>query len=432
MVWLRWVILSVSLLVVAGPAAAQRFHYVQPPGTASAVTPDGTREAPWVGLNDALAAAEGGDILLLEDGDYGGASVYGATFDAPVLIQSLAGKGAHFDFLVIHGGSRNLTFRNLSVWEKTKPQDRHRHLIVANPDTQWIRMEGLDVRGRADAERYLDWSADGWADAKGGIFVRGDDSAVTDCTLRGVDFGIEITGDRSEAVRNIIDGFAGDGVRAIGDHSLVAGNTIMNNVAVNGNHDDGIQSWATGETVRGLVIEGNRILEWTGPEAHPLRGPLQGIGLFDGFFDGLVIRNNLVVVSAWHGISVYGGRGVDIVNNTLVAREAEGRSRPWLGLFAHKNGTESRDVRIANNVAQSFRARPNPVMNVVYSQNFRLIAPELSFADPARGDYRPAAGSALVDAGDVLLAPERDIEGVVRVQHGAPDIGAFELVKGYE
>ncbi len=430
----RWMlILSALMALSAGTATAQRFHYVVPPDHPASVSPDGSADAPWQGVDAALEAAKGGDIILLNDGAYGALRLRNVMFDLPVLIQSLNGKNAHFDFIWIDGESRNLSFRNLSVWEDTDATTQYQSLVQSGADTAWLTFEGLDIRGRgAEADSYLTWTADEWREAQSAVLLRGDDSLVRDCLIRGVGMGIALSGDRSEAVGNFIEGFAGDGLRAIGDFNRLVGNFVMNNVVVDENHDDGIQSWATEGAVRALVIEGNRIFEWTGPEAHPLRGPLQGIGLFDGFFDGLTIRNNLVEVSAWHGISVYGGRGVDIVNNTVVPRASEGASLPWIGVFAHKNGVEARDVRVANNVAPRFNMKPDASRNILYRNNFRLIAVELSFADPVAGDFRPREGSALIDAGDADLAPPADIDGVLRRMHGAPDIGAFELASGSE
>jgi parallel beta-helix repeat protein len=45
---------------------------------------------------------------------------------------------------------------------------------------------------------------------------------------------------------------------------------------------------------------------------------MQDIGCFDGFFDGWVVENNVVITDHWHGISFYGMKNSRIVNNTVI------------------------------------------------------------------------------------------------------------------
>ena len=64
---------------------------------------------------------------------------------------------------------------------------------------------------------------------------------------------------------------------------------------------------------------------------------------------------------------------------------------------------------------------------------FQLPSAAPGFADPAGGDYRPAAGSPLIDAGDPALLSGIDLDGGSRVVDGncdgaaVRDIGAYEL-----
>ena len=66
-------------------------------------------------------------------------------------------------------------------------------------------------------------------------------------------------------------------------------------------------------------------MEWRGRDAPDLACSLQGIGLFDGMYEGLNIRNNLVVVSAYHGINAGGALDSVVVNNTIINRTKVGK-----------------------------------------------------------------------------------------------------------
>jgi hypothetical protein len=112
-------------------------------------------------------------------------------------------------------------------------------------------------------------------------------------------------------------------MRGFGDHTTFQYNTIKNSYAVNGNHDDGFQSWSsgaggvgTGEVV-GIVLRGNTFINYEDPN-QPHRGAMQGIGCFDGMYVDWVIENNVIIVDHWHGISFNGVRNTRIVNNTVL------------------------------------------------------------------------------------------------------------------
>ena len=57
---------------------------------------------------------------------------------------------------------------------------------------------------------------------------------------------------------------------------------------------------------------------------------------------------------------------------------------------------------------------------------FWVDGPYLTLADTAGGDYHLAAGSEAIDAGTAEDAPDHDIDGAVRPQGAAHDVGAYE------
>ena len=208
------------------------------------------------------------------------------------------------------------------------------------------------------------------------------------------------------------EGFSGDGMCSLGNDTLIIGNLVKDHVQVDGNHPDGFQSWSRGPdgamgkgVVRGLVIENNTLLEWTGPADNPVRGDLQGIGMFDGMFEDLVIQNNLIVVSAYHGIAVAGVRGAKIVNNTLLNPRRPGVRYPWITVTGHKNGTPSERVLIANNIVPWLTFHGKRPDWVTLEDNLLTTYPAAVLVGPYQGDFHPLQGGAAIGGGDATAAP---------------------------
>ncbi len=434
---LRSALVLFLALALAPPAAAQTSHYVAPPGWQGAGTGDGTQANPWRSIGDALKAAAAGDTLLLMDGSYGGLRWTGstaATPEKPITIRSLNGKGAHFEWIHLQWQANNLTFRDLSLWPTQAPVGRPTgNLVFAERDISNIVVDGLDIRGRVDAPNSMfTWTVEEWSALPNGIMIGAPNSRIANNTITGIGFAIQTRGDSADNVDitgNVIDGFNGDGIRPLGDNTRVIGNRITNSFNLsNGNHDDGIQSWVTKNGVQvGLRLEENVIIGWTGPPGHPLRAvDLQGIGLFDGPFEGLVIRNNLVAVTHVWGIAAYGARNAVISHNTAVDLEPGLKWSPKISARNHKNGTPPENVLVTNNLAMSFETNA-PAGSVTFAGNSVISSPGAVFEDPAAYDYRPRADSGFIDTADPAHAAARDVFGNARPQGNGPDRGAVEL-----
>lgn len=429
-------ILVILLTLAQAPFGFAADYYVAPPDnpetSAGPLAGDGSRAHPFSALEAALQSGriKPGDTVYLTGGEYGKGLIRNVEFSAPVTIRPMEGKQAHFDFLVIYK-SRNLHFSDLRVWPRSFPVGRP-ILVETGYETSDFVFSGLDLRGGVDAGTYPGWGREEWENRKvNGIMLRGPRGKVLDSQFTGLDFAISTLADDAVVMGNIITGFSGDGIRSLGDRSVVRNNLIRDCVAIDQNHDDGFQSWSggpkpgTGNLDR-LTIEANIILEWTGPKDHPLRCELQGIGLFDGTFSNLLIRNNLVVVSAYHGISVYGANRTTISNNTVIHPVLPSGNRPWIMVNNHGNGTPSRDVTVANNLAMHYILKP--VKGLFVNRRNQVISyPARLFANPAAGDYRPIAGGPLSGAADPRYAPPTDLLGIARPLGTGPTLGAFEV-----
>jgi hypothetical protein len=419
----RVIILATAMAAALASSSSAGTYYAAPAGTAVSGAPDGSQAHPWTSLSTALSSVKGGDVLLLKSGNYDGLTAYNRSYDKPVTISSADGKGAHLQFLYLTGSTKNLTFKNLSVWPSNPSSPKRSTLVEALSSTSNILLDGLDVRSGSDAGNYAGWSQSTWKSrAFNAVRLRGAQSTVQNSNITGIGFGIQMLGVNARVLGNTVRGFADDGIRALGANSLIKGNLVTDNVQVNSNHNDGFQSWSqNGVPVKNLTIADNRFIEWSNPVASPLRAQMQGIGLFDGFYDDLAISNNLVSVTAWHGLSVYGGRGVQIVGNTVVNGLGEVGRNPWIGVFDKKSGAHSTDVVLAYNKAMQYTGSSldlaTRIGNSVIQDPMSLLTDPTLFGNlqPQPGQTMVQQPSPLVDPSGTpthvaaLLAPQADL-----------------------
>jgi parallel beta-helix repeat protein len=252
---------------------------------------------------------------------------------------------------------------------------------------------------------------------------------VRNCVFRNVDFGISVSAADSLIEGNIVENFAGDGMRGLGDNTTFQYNTIKNCYDVNRNHDDGFQSWSRGENgrvgggeVRGIVLRGNTIINFENPQ-QPHRGTLQGIGCFDGMFVDWVVENNVVITDHFHGITLSGARNCRIINNTVIDRREGGPGPPWIRIGNHKNGTPSTGCVVRNNLTSSLSVNDG----VQVDHNLIVKDPKALFVDVSAFDLRPRSGSETIDAGSSELAPSSDAARTCRPQGWGIDVGAYEF-----
>lgn len=396
----------------------------------------GTSEQPWGTLATVVASGkqfDAGDVLVLRSGYHGSVTIRGRN-NGEVLIRGEAGARATL---------RNLVFRGAALWRvqgieispEAAPTFERLTMVRVESDCSGIVVEDCSLHTTPDASS---WSANEWdTRACNGIDVAGPNNVIRGNHLLNVNFGISVTGARNLVERNIVENFSGDGLRGLGDYGRFEFNTVKNCYDVNGNHDDGFQSWSVGTggvgsgVVRGIVLRGNRIVNYEDP-AQPHRGTLQGIGCFDGFFEDWVIENNEILTDHWHGISLYGARNCRIVNNTVVDLNTTSPGPPWIRITHHKNGTASTGNLIRNNLATAFSVDAGAA---VQDHNLVVNGYPRYFRDYSHGDLRLREGAPGIDAGSPEQAPSTDAAGLPRPLDGngdgtaAWDLGAHEYVE---
>ena len=427
---MKTIVASMIVMVacVQGHLAQADSYYVAPLGAVPAAVPDGSLARPFASVDTALRSGKvkGGDTVLLMDGNHGGLALYKVAFDSPVTITSQNGKQAHLDWISIRGASANLTFDKLSIWPTDVATTTVRNLVEMQGEASKIVFQNLDIRSDANATNYLQWDAATWnARVFNGINIGGAGGIARANQLTGVYMGITLNGNGSMALDNIIEGFNGDGLRPLGNDTILRGNLVKNCVDTDGNHDDGIQGFKSGGgTISGVVIDRNTILEWTAAADHPLRCALQGIFLSDATYENLTLTNNLVSTSQYHGITLSGGQNSRIVNNTVVNAKGVTSPYPWLKIWDTPLPV---NVLVANNLAMSISSPAAAGSALTFRNNSVIGTPGAVFENPFAFDYRPNDRSGFIDTGDAASAPATDILGKPRPLGNGPDRGAYEV-----
>ncbi len=276
------------------------------------------------------------------------------------------------------------------------------------------------------------WSLEDWNALPSSAMSLPEKSVARRNYFKNVNFGISCGGDSSLIEYNTIENFAGDGLRGIGNYQVFQYNTIMNCYDVNENHDDGFQSWSTGDSgvgtgvVKGMILRGNTIINYTDIN-QPFRGTLQGIGCFDGMFEDWVVENNIIAVDHWHGISLYGAKNCRVVNNTVVDLNSASPGPPWIKITEHKNGTSPVGCLVRNNLTTAISCSNT---GVTIDNNIIVKDYDTYFVDYSGGNFHLKDNCDAINAGVSEFAPEMDRDGIKRPVGSGIDIGAYEFRPG--
>jgi hypothetical protein len=233
-----------------------------------------------------------------------------------------------------------------------------------------------------------------------------------------------------------------------GDRPIIRRNVVHDNRA-NGIHMNGDVSLGGDGVISGALVERNVIYG---------NGAGGGSGInMDGVSEG-VVRNNLIFDHHSSGISLYridggtGSRNNLVVNNTIVVA-ADGRwavnisngstgnrlfnnilftYHSWRGVISIDASSRIGFVSDYNSLMDRFsidggnsRIGLASWQGLGYDGHSILAAPEDHFV-ASGSDFRLRLDSPAIDGGTAVGAPPFDLDGVIRPQGAAVDIGAYE------
>ncbi len=450
----RLATLLAALLVISSPLLAADF-YVDPehgkPGG------DGSADKPWRSLQEVIdrglvqtrgwdalpykperklvprnadAPVKPSDTIWLRSGNYGDVTIRKHYNAGVITIAAQSGHTPRLHSLLLQSGSHwALKGLHISPEFGSGPKPRTMLEVQAhgwNGPVHDVLVEQCVLQSTADSSS---WSAADWNErSASGIGADGERIVIRGNRLKNVNFGISVSAAHALVEDNVVENFAGDGLRGLGNHSVFQYNLVKNCYDVNANHDDGFQSWSTGPDgvgsgeVVGIVLRGNTIINNEDPQ-QPLRGTLQGIGCFDGMFVDWTIENNVIIVDHYHGITLAGARNCRLVNNTVLDPNDQRPGPAALRIGKHKRGMVSSGCTVRNNLVSALHVDGE---QLTVDHNLTIADPATTFADPARFDVQLRPGSPAIDAGSSDLAPRDDILKTARPHGAAVDVGAYE------
>lgn len=354
---------AVSLItVLAAAVALPAADYLSDPAVADGG--NGSKASPWPSLERCIAAGyvqrlKPGDTLYLLGGYHGTATLSGHNEDF-ITIAGAPGQDVRLSRLSIDNASK-WHIRDLRL--SPSFGEPYKGTILGfcdrSENSGQIIIDGCEVFG-VDDHRTLDFN--GWMAINSGIAMgrHAKGSIVRNCYIRNTRFALNLSAFDGVAEGNIIENFSADGIRMTRDGQRAEYNVIKGAFATDGegdkNHDDAIQCFlhhkGTG-TMRNLTINHNILLGHE-PGVEPHAANNQGIGLFDGPLVNFHIEGNVVMVSHWHGVSVYDGQGCTIINNVAWTKFS-GKLKPWVMLGTKLK--QAKDNTVTGNYAMSFNLK---------------------------------------------------------------------------
>ncbi len=251
------------------------------------------------GLLTALANAQGGDTIILKDGNYGSLRLTN-DYASTVTIKAEHSLGASISTLQAWGAT-NLKFDGIE-FDSGMNGSNGRGVISIENYSKGISVVNSEVKG----------SVDGVYAGHYGIYVRnGTDVVLQNNNVHDVDSGIVIFGGVNVDVgNNSVDYVGRDAMKYSG----------LSNASIHGNHSNG-HYYTIGSVHNDFIqFEGDSSNvsisdNWFLPSTI---ASVQGIFMADGTYSNITIEDNLIYTGMLRGISVSAGSGIKINDNTLL------------------------------------------------------------------------------------------------------------------
>lgn len=418
---------------------------------------NGSENQPYQTLALALAAATGGDTIVLNDGNYGSLrySNSGDIFDAWVEIKAADGANPQLNDVKFlgdggdnHSGSFNAYIRLSGI-----------HILGVSVDY------AIELRG----PRHLEisnclieiegpWSGSEAALEKTGVYLRGGaDITIRDCELTRVGCGFQLRAHNVRILNNHIHDITHDGIRSMGLwNSLIEGNRIHglddgveDTDASWSKHCDGIHIFIMGGSAENLqpnqnvTYRGNILydIESQGiqfnnygpvPEIHNnnlifennIFGPVGAYNIVNNSdpVDTLTFRNNSVVYipGGTYYTSPYteSGRTIHSFRHGVAFTQSTTGLQVYNNIMVHQwgwptDGAEIFDYNVVYNVNSGAALGGPHTIGVSTEQ----------YANPTAFDGALLPASPAIDAG---TTPVHGVDAFLGIRDSQPDIGARE------
>lgn len=472
------------------PTVTGKTYYLDP--VKGSLDGDGSKEKPWPSLEEVIKAKyiatfkkhngslqpldengpiKGGDRLILKEGYHGVVSKRTMHFKKWLSIEGAVGEKAILAQLHLNGITNNLYLKNIYfIRDKYKKDGQYKQDITAGKKCFYIETKYKEDAKNVkvydckfmSTENASNWTAEQWRkNSAGGLLLRTVEGVdIVNCTFKNIRGGISMGyySNKINVVGNTITNYCGDGIRISANNVLLENNSIKNLYNINTSpdpkknfHYDGIQLWSTGPdgksgkgTIENITIRGNFVYDNRVPKPNFLDQGIQGIGGFDGMFKNVLIENNVVAVSSWHGISLNGAINCKIINNTVVDTKQTDKESPRILIVNHKSYKKTKDKKfmsknclIANNIVASGVGYGKPQGDNLVEKNNLLFKKNYSFMNqyfnnPSSGDYYPKSSELtkknIINKGvDIknAFSSKFDKDGIAR--KNMPDLGAYEV-----
>jgi hypothetical protein len=346
-----------------------------------------------------LNVATAGDVIYLNSGLYGAVSVSNRKYSQFLTIKAGSGQAPVLSSLKVNSVS-HIVFSGLTVNGNGVRSKSPDGILVYLGTSNNIVFEDNIVESTSGA---FPWKSMGTvlnssvAPSDGIIADQDYCVALNSNQIKNVFNAIFVGGDQVRrdgqnymVAYNTIDHFAGDGIDHAATNIIIHGNHITNGLDICRSrcvHNDAIQGWnwydRLGITNKNVVIDSNYIQSQAVVNL-PFAVALQGITIFDGFWENVSITNNVVLTSSVTGISIAGVNGLHIINNSVMNIPLNGASQSlmywmysgatWItaGGTTHEGGTTSH-VIVRNNIAPliaSTSASSTPYANCPITESF--------------------------------------------------------------
>lgn len=304
------------------------------------------------------AMVRSGDTVLLASGDYGVLDLSGLANAGFVTIAAAPGADVRLAGLDVSAASHFLLRGLRIIAEAPVPGTGYLATTYAPGPIRADNIVIDDVEIAWTTPLAVADPADFAARAPSGLQLAGDCLTLRGSHLHDLESGVNIFRARTVLMAdNAVTDVSVDGIQFSGRNLTIRDNAIIGQRATPDRlHPDCMQGQPPERQLSGPVtILRNlciRSLVGSPPQQGKDRFGWQGIVMFDGRWQDVTIRCNIVLPANQHGIALYGAANV-LIEHNVVNGNAGGRPT-WIAALPAKNGRPSDRVRIRGNRASAY------------------------------------------------------------------------------